>query len=180
MVFVWYCSLQQSQWHLQRNVKLFQAAVAGTYSATANILLSETHCLSTAQSSVVIIKLKSVSFHQCFGFYVYRTDPDPDASRSSDDDNCSLSIAYKRHIFPHRDAFDTPAFITSERLARAQRGLAEHTSLIRVKRNARAFVWFERAACCEQQMHGEQHSETGKKPNGKQWRSGLAKLLGWT
>lgn len=106
-------------------------------------------------------------------------EPIPSASRllSSDDDNCSLSIAYKRHIFPRRDAFDTPAFITSERLARAQRGLAEHTSLIRVKRNARAFVWFGRALCWQEQMHRERRSETGKKPNGKLWSGGLAKAI---
>lgn len=108
-------------------------------------------------------------------------EPIPRASRllSSDDDNCSLSIAYKRHIFPHRAAFDTPAFITSERLARAQRALAERTSLIRVerKRQSICLIWTS-CVCWEEQMYKERRSETGKKPNGKLWSGGLAKLSG--
>lgn len=81
---------------------------------------------------------------------------------------------------PHRYAFDTPVFITSERLARAQQDLAEYTSPIRVKRNSRAFVWFGRTVCWVEQMHREQHSETRKKTNGNLCSRSLAKLRGWT
>lgn len=73
---------------------------------------------------------------------------------SSDDDNCSLSITYKRHIFSplHRDAFDTPVFITSERLARARWGLAEHASpdSCEEKRQSICLIW-ERAVCWEEE-----------------------------
>lgn len=65
------------------------------------------------------------------------------SSHTSHKDNCSLSITYKCHICPRYDAFKVPASITSQRLAGAQQGLAEHTSLVRGRRNARAFAWLE-------------------------------------
>lgn len=95
------------------------------------------------------------------------------SSLYSDDDNCSLSITRKRCIFPHRYAFDTPVFITSERLARAQRDLAESTSQIRVKRNDRAFVKFGWTVCA-----GSRYTKSGTvKPERNQTESFGAVVL---
>lgn len=55
VVFVWYCNLQQLQWHLQRNAKLFQAGGTGIYSTKTNILLAALCYLHTAKCSVIII-----------------------------------------------------------------------------------------------------------------------------
>ena len=89
---------------------------------------------------------------------------------SSHRDNCSLSIAYERHIFPRRDAFDTPVFITSERLARAQRGLAERSVLIHVRRSARAFL----SDLDEERRATRDREESKRKAF---WSAGIAKLL---
>lgn len=80
---------------------------------------------------------------------------------------------------PHCDAFDTPVFITSERLARAQRGLAERTSpdSCEDRRQGICLIWTSHVRW-EELMHTERHSETRKKPNGKLWSSGSWQAVG--
>lgn len=100
-------------------MKLFQAAVPCIYNTTTCSYVSSACSLSPTWGSsdpYSIVNGCEFCRARCAG-----------QSRwlCSDGDNCSLSITCKRHIYPRRDAFDTPVFITSERLARMQRGLPE-------------------------------------------------------
>lgn len=118
------------------------------------------------------------------------TEPIPGASRSlsSDDDNCSLSITYKRHIFPSTCCIWHASSHHVTQIGRVHnQDLAERASSdsweVEKKNKKHQSVWFGASSCAGRSRWtgGSGHSETkGKKPNGKLWSGGCAKLLGWT
>lgn len=135
------------------------------------LVFTTQQCVFTSSAHAVCLQHSSNPYSVIYGREMCR------APRllCSDDDNCSLSITYKRHIYPQRDAFDTPVFITSHRLARMQRVLAEqHQPDLRGgKRQGICLIW----TCC---VRWEERSQARRKPNRKLWSRGPAKLSEWT
>lgn len=103
-------------------------------------------------------------------------EPILNSPRSSHNHNCCLSVTHKCHICPHRDAFDAPAPITSPRLAGAQQGLAERTSLCVWREMAERSVWSARAPCCEQRLCKQRRDPEEKAP--KAWEKRPRKATG--